>query len=78
MTDIGKSERITQHRTIDLFRDELGYRYLGDWIDRPKNSNVEEGILTTYVSKSGYTQAQISAAIYKVRTEADNHMGDIT
>jgi type I restriction enzyme R subunit len=73
MTDVGKSERITQNRIIDLFRNELGYRYLGDWIDRPKNSNVEEGILTVYLSKSGYTQAQISAAIYKVRTEADNH-----
>jgi type I restriction enzyme R subunit len=29
--------------SIALFRDELGYRYLGDWTDRDGNSNFEEG-----------------------------------
>ena len=28
---IGKLERATQNRIITLFREELGYRYLGDW-----------------------------------------------
>jgi len=28
---IGNAERETQNRVIDLFRDELGYRYPGDW-----------------------------------------------
>jgi len=56
-----------------LFRDELHYRYLGDWIDRDGNSNIEEDILSAYLTASGYTSAQISAALYKLRTEADNH-----
>src|SRR5258708_16458534 len=73
MSNVGQPERATQNRVIALFRDELHYRYLGDWIDRDGNSNIEEEILTTYLTKSGYTAAQISAALYKLRTEADNH-----
>ena len=73
MSTIGQPERATQNRVIALFRDELGYRYLGDWTDRDGNSNIEEGLLTAYLTKSGYTRAQISAALYKLRTEADNH-----
>ena len=73
MSSIGQPERATQDRVIALFRDELGYRYLGDWTDRAGNSNVEEGILTNFLTGSGYAPAQISAAIYKLRTEADHH-----
>ncbi len=46
MTSIGKSERATQKRVITLFREELGYRYLGEWSDRDGNSNIEEGVLS--------------------------------
>jgi type I restriction enzyme, R subunit len=70
---IGQPERTTQNRVIALFRDELGYRYLGDWTDREGNSNIEEGLLTPFLTKGGYTAAQISKAIHTVRTEADNH-----
>ena len=73
MIDIGQPERITQNRIITLFRNELHYRYLGDWTDRPGNSNIEEGILSEWLKKCGYAPAQISAALYKLRTEADNH-----
>lgn len=70
---IGQPERATQNRVIVLFRDELGYRYLGDKTDLPNNSNIEETLLTAYLSKNGYTPAQISSAIYKLRVEADRH-----
>ena len=72
MSAIGKPERATQRRVIELFRDELGYRYLGDWTDRDKNSNVEEGLLSDYLSRAGYGAAQISAAIRKLQIEASN------
>jgi type I restriction enzyme, R subunit len=73
MNNVGQSERATQNRVIALFRDELGYRYLGDWSDREGNSNVEDCILSAWLTGNGYTPAQISAALYKLRTEADNH-----
>jgi len=73
MTPVGLPEKATQNRVIVLFRDELKYRYLGDWTDREGNSNVEETLLTAYLNKRGYTPAQISVAMHKLRTEADNH-----
>jgi type I restriction enzyme R subunit len=72
MNTIGKPERATQRRVIALFRDELGYRYLGDWSDRDGNSNIEEGLLRAYLTGRGYSAAQISRAIYQLRTEANN------
>ena len=73
MSNIGQPERATQNRVIALFRDELKYRYLGDWTDREGNSNIEEGLLSAFLSRNGYNTAQISRAIYTLRTEADNH-----
>ena len=73
MKDIGKSERATQERVIALFRDKLGYRYLGDWTDRAGNSNIEEVLLKDHLQKNGYSTAQINRAIDLLRREADNH-----
>ena len=73
MTPVGQPERLTQDRVIALFRNELGYDYLGDWTDREGNSNIEESLLSAWLEKNGYTPAQISAALLKLRTEADNH-----
>ena len=72
MSTIGISERETQNRVIALFRDELGYRYVGDWSDRAANSNIEEPLLRHYLGKAGYSADQINRAIYLLRTEADN------
>ena len=73
MSDVDQPERATQDRVIALFRDELGYRYIGDRADRCDNSNIEEHQLSAWLTKFGYTSAQISAALHKLRTEADNH-----
>ncbi len=68
---VGQSERATQNRVIALFRDELGYGYLGDWSERA-NSNVEEGLLTAYLARRGYSAAHIGRALDRLRTEANN------
>ncbi|MFA5265434.1 MAG: HsdR family type I site-specific deoxyribonuclease, partial [Opitutaceae bacterium] len=73
MSDIDKPERVTQKRVVRLFRDELGYRYLGDWTERDGNSNIEEGLLKSFLTRNGYTHEQISMALYKLSTEADKH-----
>ena len=72
MSVVGKPERETQKRLIALFCDELGYRYVGDWSDRPSNSNIEEDLLTAWLTKRGHSAEQISRAIYLLRLEADN------
>src|ERR1051326_4068956 len=72
MTLIIKPERATQNRLITLFRNELNYRYLGDWRDRPNNSNIEEEILTAYLKSRDYSTEQINRAIYRLRTKATN------
>jgi HsdR family type I site-specific deoxyribonuclease len=73
MNAVGQPERATQNRVIALFCDELGYRHLGDWTDRDGNSNIEKGLLAAWLTKTGYTPAQIGVALYKLRLEADNH-----
>ncbi len=72
MSTIGQCERATQNRVIALFRDQLGYRYLGDWSDRSGNSNVEESLLTDWLKGRGHTPQQISIALHKLHTETSN------
>jgi len=72
MSTIGQSERATQNRVVTLFRDELGYRYLGDFTDRDVNSNVEEPVLRNYLAGAGYAPEQITRAIYLLKVEAVN------
>jgi hypothetical protein len=62
MSNIGQPERETQKRVVALFRDELGYKYLGDWSDQHTNSNIEENLLGEYLTRAGYTKDQISRA----------------
>lgn len=73
MTDIGQPERATQNRVVKLFRDELHYAYLGNREDRPDNSNIEEALLTNYLTKKGYSPTLISKALYELQVTANNY-----
>jgi type I restriction enzyme R subunit len=72
MTKIGQSERQTQNRVIKLFQEELGYRYLGDWQYRAGNSNIEEEVLTAYLERQGYSDIEISKAIFEFKSVAND------
>ncbi len=64
MSTVGQIERITQNRVVKLFRETLGYDYLGDWQDRPGNSNLESEILSAWLMKQGTDPALTSRALY--------------
>jgi hypothetical protein len=64
MSTIGQVERKTQLRVVKLFRDTLGYAYLGDWTDRVGNRNIDENLLRTFLREQGYDEAFITRALH--------------
>ena len=74
MTQIGEIERRTQEKIIQLFQDRLGYDYLGDWQDRPDNSNIDETYLRQYLIRQGYSENVIKKAINTLTRAAGNQV----
>ncbi len=66
MTPVGEKEIETQRRVVALFRDGLGYRYLGDWRDRDGNRNVESRILTSFLERGGHSANLIAKTVAKL------------
>ena len=65
MNTVGQIERATQNRVVKLFHDSLSYDYLGDWSDRPINSNIEVELLSRFLKKQGYDDALITKALHQ-------------
>ncbi len=75
MSRVGARERETQNRVVRLFRDRLGYAYLGDWQDRPNNCNIEEAYLRGFLARQGHSEALIGRAVHELaRTAADQSL----
>ncbi|MYS92001.1 MULTISPECIES: type I restriction endonuclease subunit R [Streptomyces] len=70
MSNVGQPERRTQDRVIELFRDSLGYEYLGNWGYRAANSNVDVQLLTQNLRARNYSDNLINKAIDKLKSEA--------
>ncbi|MEH1796606.1 type I restriction endonuclease subunit R [Nostoc sp.] len=71
MSKVGQRERLTQKRIVQLFEQQLNYRYLGDWHDRPNNSNIETEILSTFLrDKQGHSNSLITKALYELNKVA--------
>jgi type I restriction enzyme R subunit len=69
---IGQLERKTQNRIVALFRDRLGYEYLGNWEEREGNSNIEEELLRAFLTRRGTSAKLIDRAIAElVRVAGD-------
>lgn len=77
MSQVGQIERLTQNRVMKLFKEQLDYTYLGIWEDRLDNSNIEEGLLTQYLTRKGYNQSLISKALYELGVAANNYNEDL-
>ncbi|MGM0673026.1 MAG: type I restriction endonuclease, partial [Pseudomonadota bacterium] len=63
MSTVGQRERLTQQQVLRFFRDELGYRYLGDWKDRAGNRNIEEDLLREWLARQGFDERVINRAL---------------
>lgn len=72
MPSVGQIERLTQERIVELFQNQLDYRYLGNWEERENNSNIEEDILRKYLAGRGYSQILIGKAIHELTRAATN------
>ena len=70
MSTVGQRERLTQQRVVKLFRDTLKYDYLGNWEERPDNSNIELAYLRAFLNRQGYSQALVDRALYELNKVA--------
>src|SRR5260370_25234870 len=70
MSIVGQMEDATQSRVVKLFRDKLGYKYLGNWEKRLGNSNVEEEYLRPFLKRKGYSNTLIKKALYELNKVA--------
>ena len=69
MSTIGQIERITQNKVVQFFELGLKYDYLGDWKDKPDNSNIEPDYLIPFLKKQGYSDTLIKKAIDKLNKD---------
>lgn len=72
MNTIGKSERSTQNRIIQLFQEELNYSYLGDWQEEQRTLPIEEELLLGFLLHQGYSEELARKAIDKLIKTAAN------
>ncbi|MFE9626919.1 type I restriction endonuclease subunit R [Streptomyces sp. NPDC006527] len=70
MSDVGQVERKAQNRVVQLFKEQLSYRYLGNWEYRTGNSNIEVELLKSNLRARGYDSTLVSKAIEKLKKAA--------
>lgn len=70
VSNVGQIERLAQDRVVNLFNEQLGYDYLGNWEHREGNSNVEVGLLTASLKARGYDDKLIDRAIDRLQSDA--------
>lgn len=69
MSTVGQIEKRTQARVVALFRDRLGYDYLGDRTDLD-NSNIEQTLLKAWLNQQGVSNSLISRALHELNRVA--------
>lgn len=74
---INPIERLTQNRIVQLFHNQLGYEYYGNWEERTGNSNIEEGYLRRFLEKQGYSTPLVNKAIAEAKSVAGSFTGNL-
>lgn len=65
MSNVGQLEKKTQQRVIRLFERQLGYRYLGNWLER-ENANIEVDLLRGWLRHRGVDDALVTRALHEL------------
>jgi len=73
---IGKPERDSQDRVIQLFQDELGYTYLGDWEKEVRTQPIEEGLLIEYLTKDNKYSSKLAKKAVDAFVKAATNLSD--
>ncbi|MDY6822495.1 MAG: type I restriction endonuclease subunit R [Thermodesulfobacteriota bacterium] len=63
MNKVGQKEIFTQQQVLRFFEDTLGYRYLGNWKDRPGNRNIEADLLRDWLARQGHEEKIIGKVL---------------
>jgi len=67
MSKVDQKERKTQQRVVKLFRDTLGYAYLGNREERDNYRNIEAELVRAFLKqKAGYDDALITRALHQL------------
>lgn len=78
MNNIGKSERESQNRIIQLFKNELQYTYLGNWEDQQRTQPIEENLLLDFlINSQGYSDVVANKAVQELVKVATNLSGGL-
>lgn len=72
MSTIGQKERKTQQRVVKLFRNTLGYDYLGNWEDRKGNRNIEPERVRVWLKTQGHADAIIGKVVRALEKSSDD------
>jgi type I restriction enzyme R subunit len=78
VSTVGQIERVTQNRVVDLFKNRLGYDYLGDWTDRSGNACIEDEYLEKWLAASGVAETMARRAIWELHKAADDSSATLT
>src|SRR3989304_3152335 len=70
MSSVGQIEKGTQARVVKLFRHTLRYDFLGDWIDREDNRNIEPELLSAFLKTQGHDESLITKVLYQLEKAA--------
>ena len=70
MSTVGQIEKQTQARVVTLLRDRLHYTYLGKWLSRAGNTNIEPERLTSWLVSQGVVPALANRALFELQKVA--------
>ncbi len=69
---VGQIEKKTQQRVVRLFKQALGYKYLGDWAERSGNTNIEAELLRGWLLEQGVEANLASRAFFELNRVAND------